>query len=130
MYEPSITGRIGAGGKRVVDSIVKALASLHIHPNILTLIGMVINIFAMILFAKGIFTWAALVIVFAGIFDIVDGEVARFRNAQSKLGGAYVEPVSHDIMYSFFFMLLGIAGYLQFDSALVLAAGAFASLLA
>ena len=45
----SITGRIGAGGKRVLDSIVNLLASLRIHPNILTLIGMVINIFAMIL---------------------------------------------------------------------------------
>src|SRR5206468_1344827 len=64
MHEPkSITGRIGAGGKRVVDSIVKGLASLHIHPNILTLIGMVINIFAMVLFAKGIFSWDGLVLI-------------------------------------------------------------------
>jgi hypothetical protein len=36
----SITGRIGAGGKRVVDSIVNLLANLHVHPNILTLVGM------------------------------------------------------------------------------------------
>ena len=43
----------------------------------LTLIGLLINIFAAILFAKGLFFWAGLVIIFAGIFDIVDGEVAR-----------------------------------------------------
>jgi len=73
----SITGRIGAGGKRVLDSLVNLLASLRVHPNILTLIGLVINIFAMVLFAKGVFMWAALVILFAGIFDMVDGEVAR-----------------------------------------------------
>src|SRR5438034_11381541 len=85
----SITGRIGAGGKRVVDSIVKGLASLHIHPNILTLIGMVINIFAMVLFAKGIFAWAALVIMFAGIFDIVDGEVARRTKRETKFGAFF-----------------------------------------
>ena len=72
----SITGSIGAGGKRVLDSIVNLLASLNVHPNILTLIGMLINIVAMILFYKGIFSWAAVVVIFAGIFDIVDGEVA------------------------------------------------------
>src|SRR5438093_8493614 len=85
----SITGRIGAGGKRVVDSLVTLLASLRVHPNILTLIGMLINIFAMILFAKGIFKYAALVIVFAGIFDIVDGEVARRTNRDTKFGAFF-----------------------------------------
>src|ERR1051326_4816369 len=90
MEEPhSITGRIGAGGQRVVDSIVKALASLRVDPNILTLIGMVSNIFAMILFAKGVFTWAALVIMFAGIFDIVDGEVARRTKLETKFGAFF-----------------------------------------
>src|SRR5437773_11004546 len=85
----SITGRIGACGKRVVDSIGKGQASLHIHPNSLTLIGMVINIFAMVLFAKGIFSWAGLVIMFAGIFDIVDGEVARRTKRETKFGAFF-----------------------------------------
>ena len=105
-YQPrSITGRIGAGGKRVVDSIVKGLASLRIHPNILTLIGMVINIFAMILFAKGIFTWAALVIMFAGIFDIVDGEVARRTMRETKFGAFFDSVIDR---YSDLLLLLGL----------------------
>jgi hypothetical protein len=62
------------------------------------------------------------------LLDGVDGEVARFRNAQSIVGGQYVEPVSHDIMYSLFFMLLGVAAYYQFDTVWVLYAGAAASL--
>src|SRR5213593_4281615 len=86
---PSITGRIGAGGKRVLDSLVNLLASLRVHPNILTLIGLVINIFAMVLFAKGIFRWAALVIMFAGVFDIVDGEVARRTKRETKFGAFF-----------------------------------------
>ena len=101
----SITGRIGAGGKRVVDSIVNLLASLGIHPNILTLIGMVINILAMILFSKGIFTWAALVIVFAGIFDIVDGEVARRTNRVTKFGAFFDSVIDR---YSDLLLLLGL----------------------
>ena len=105
-YEPrSITGWIGAGGKLVVDSIVRGLANLHIHPNILTLIGMVINIFATVLFAKGIFTWAALVIMFAGIFDIVDGEVARRTQRDTKFGAFFDSVVDR---YSDLLLLLGL----------------------
>src|SRR5207244_13308822 len=106
MHEPrSITGRIGVGGKRVVDSIVKGLASLHIHPNILTLIGMVINIFAMVLFAKGIFLWAGLVIVFAGILDIVDGEVARRTKRVTKFGAFFDSVIDR---YSYISLMLGL----------------------
>ena len=101
----SITGRIGAGGKRIVGSIVNLLASLGIHPNILTLIGMVINIGAMILFAKGVFTWAALVIVFAGIFDIVDGEVARRTKRDTKFGAFFDSVIDR---YSDLLLLLGL----------------------
>src|SRR5213082_3186418 len=101
----SITGRIGAGGKRIVDSIVNLLASLRVHPNILTLIGMVINIFAMILFSKGIFSWAALVILFAGIFDIVDGEVARRTHRETKFGAFFDSVIDR---YSDLLLLLGL----------------------
>src|SRR5437867_5296449 len=105
-HEPnSITGRIGAGGKRIVDSIVNLLASLGIHPNILTLIGMVINIGAMILFAKGIFTWAALVIILAGIFDMVDGEVARRTKRVTKFGAFFDSVIDR---YSDMLLLLGL----------------------
>jgi CDP-diacylglycerol--glycerol-3-phosphate 3-phosphatidyltransferase len=101
----SITGQIGAGGKRVLDSIVNLLASLRVHPNILTLIGMVINIAAMILFSKGIFTWAALVIVFAGIFDMVDGEVARRTKRVTRFGAFFDSVIDR---YSDLLLLLGL----------------------
>ena len=112
----SITGRIGAGGKRIVDSIVNLLASLHVHPNILTLIGLVINIFAMVLFAKGIFVWAALVIMFAGIFDIVDGEVARRTKRVTKFGAFFDSVIDR---YSDMLLLLGlIIWYAKIDRIL------------
>jgi len=106
LQEPkSITGRIGAGGKRIVDSIVNLLASLRVHPNILTLIGLLINIFATVLFAKGIFAWAALVVVFAGIFDIVDGEVARRTQRDTKFGAFFDSVIDR---YSDLLLLLGL----------------------
>ena len=106
IYQPtSISGRIGAGGKQIVDSIVDGLAKLHVHPNILTLIGLLINIFAMVLFAKGIFRWAGLVIVFAGIFDIVDGEVARRTKRVTKFGAFFDSVIDR---YSDMLLLLGL----------------------
>ncbi|HYR83005.1 MAG TPA: CDP-alcohol phosphatidyltransferase family protein [Terriglobia bacterium] len=101
----SISGRIGAGGKRIVDSLVMWLSSWRVNPNVLTLIGMVINIYAMVLFAKGIFLWAGLVIVFAGIFDIVDGEVARRTKRVTKFGAFFDSVIDR---YSDLLLLLGL----------------------
>src|SRR5499425_2140419 len=101
----SITGQIGAAGKRGVDFIVNLLASFHVHPNILTLVGMLINIFAMILFANGVFTWAALVILFAGIFDMLDGEVARRTKRVTKFGAFFDSVIDR---YSDLLLLLGL----------------------
>src|SRR5437773_6347077 len=105
MQLKSISGRIGAGGKWILDSLVAWLSNLHINPNILTLIGLLINIFAMVLFAKGIFLWAGVVIVFAGIFDMVDGEVARRTKRVTKFGAFFDSVIDR---YSDMLLLLGL----------------------
>ncbi len=105
MQLKSISGRIGAGGKWILDSLVAWLSNLHINPNVLTLIGLLINIFAMVLFAKGIFLWAGLVILFAGIFDIVDGEVARRTQRVTKFGAFFDSVIDR---YSDLLLLLGL----------------------
>jgi CDP-diacylglycerol--glycerol-3-phosphate 3-phosphatidyltransferase len=103
--QPSITGRIGAGGKRIFDVLVDWLSDLRVHPNILTLLGLVVNIFAAVLFAKGLFFWAGLVVLFAGIFDMVDGEVARRTKRDTKFGAFFDSVIDR---YSDLILLLGI----------------------
>jgi len=83
------TRAIGAGCKFVLDRIVRALALTKINPNVLTFIGLLINIVAAILFGYGQFFYAGLVIIGAGIFDMVDGRVARFTNTVSHFGGFF-----------------------------------------
>jgi len=87
--EFSISGILGTIGQWILGSIVTLLAALRINPNILTLIGLFINIFAMVLFAKGMFTWAGLVVLFASIFDMVDGEVARRTGRVTRFGAFF-----------------------------------------
>lgn len=105
MSSSSISGYIGAGGKWVLDSIVGLLSALRVNPNILTLIGLVINIFAAVLFAKGRFMFAGLVVVFAGIFDMVDGEVARRTGRVTKFGAFFDSVIDR---YSDVVLLLGL----------------------
>lgn len=102
---PSISGRIGAGGRFLFDALVGWLSYLRIHPNILTLLGLVVNIFAAILFARGLFFWAGLVVLFAGIFDMVDGEVARRTKRVTKFGAFFDSVIDR---YSDLILLIGI----------------------
>jgi CDP-diacylglycerol---glycerol-3-phosphate 3-phosphatidyltransferase len=78
------TRAIGVACNSVIKLIVRALALSKIHPNVLTFVGLLINIGAAVLLARGRFTQAALVIIGAGIFDMVDGRVARETNQVTR----------------------------------------------
>src|SRR3974377_1301460 len=70
----------------VIDRIVRLLALARISPNVLTFLGLVINIGAAYLFALGHFRWAAVVVIGAGLFDMVDGRVARATDRVTRFG--------------------------------------------
>src|SRR3984885_12078682 len=69
--------------------IVRGLALSRIHPNVLTFLGLVINVGAAWLLAVGQVRWAGAVIIGAGLFDMVDGEVARETNRVTRFGGFF-----------------------------------------
>jgi len=73
----TFTRGIGWVCGKIIDRIVGALALSRIHPNVLTFLGLVINTWAAFLFAAGSFRWAGAVVILAGLFDMVDGRVAR-----------------------------------------------------
>jgi len=83
----------------LLQAIVNGLALTRISPNVLTFIGLVINIIAAILFGFAnvdnyvrMFLYAGLVIIGAGIFDMVDGRVAR-QTKQVTVFGAFFDSV-------------------------------------
>jgi CDP-diacylglycerol--glycerol-3-phosphate 3-phosphatidyltransferase len=73
----------------MIDRIVRWLALSRIHPNVLTFLGLVINILAAWMFARGRFVGAGLVVVGAGLFDMVDGRVARATDRVTRFGGFF-----------------------------------------
>jgi CDP-diacylglycerol--glycerol-3-phosphate 3-phosphatidyltransferase len=85
----TFTRAIGVVCGAIIDRIVRALTLSRIHPNVLTFLGLVINIWAAALFAQGRFFEAGLVVVGAGLFDMVDGRVARESNRVTRFGGFF-----------------------------------------
>jgi CDP-diacylglycerol--glycerol-3-phosphate 3-phosphatidyltransferase len=85
----TFTRGIGVVCGAIIDRIVRWLALSRIHPNVLTFLGLVINIWAAWLFSKGSFKWAGAVVIGAGLFDMVDGRVARATHQVTRFGGFF-----------------------------------------
>lgn len=85
----TFTRAIGLACNKVILIIVRALALSKIHPNVLTFLGLLINVGAAWLLAVGQFRWAGAVIIGAGLFDMVDGRVARETNRVTRFGGFF-----------------------------------------
>jgi len=84
-----VTRWIGSGSRWLLDKIVGALAATGINPNFLTFLGLLVNGWAAVLFARGQFPAAAAVIFFAGFLDMLDGQVARRRNRVTAFGAFF-----------------------------------------
>ena len=78
---------IGRAGQRIIDAMVRWLARGHINPNILTFIGVAINVGSGLLFGFGKFFWAGIVLIVANLFDMLDGQVARLSGRVTSFGG-------------------------------------------
>ncbi|HTY62140.1 MAG TPA: CDP-alcohol phosphatidyltransferase family protein [Acidobacteriota bacterium] len=99
---------IGRGGKYLLDRIVWILTRLKINPNILTFTGVLISFWAAWEFGFGNFSRGALVIILAGMFDMLDGEVARVSLTETSFGAFYDSVIDR---YSDIIILQGLVVY-------------------
>ena len=107
------TGAFGRACRVLLHAIVRGLALTRISPNVLTFIGLLINSVAAILFGYAtsqnyprMFLYAGLVIIGAGIFDMVDGRVARATNQVTTFGGFFDSVIDRYSDVVLFFGLL------------------------
>src|SRR5215217_2943212 len=82
----TLTGFIGTLCMWPLRAIIAASVALGIHPNTLTLIGVLINVAAAVALGLDRFALAALILIAANIFDFIDGKVAHITNTQSAFG--------------------------------------------
>jgi len=78
---------IGRGAMSIINAMVRGLASAGVPPNILTTIGVCINLGCCVLFGFGEFFWAGSVLIIANLFDMLDGNVARLSGRVTLFGG-------------------------------------------
>jgi phosphatidylglycerophosphate synthase len=83
----TVTGLIGKVFMFPLRVIINTCVRLRIHPNILTFVGVIINVAAAWALALGKFVTAGVIMVIANIFDFIDGKVALELEAVSAFGG-------------------------------------------
>jgi CDP-diacylglycerol---glycerol-3-phosphate 3-phosphatidyltransferase len=103
-----ISDLIGRGGKFLLGFIVGGLARFRVNPNILTFTGVVISFWAAWNFGYGEFWRGALIIILAGLFDMLDGEVARHTQSVTRFGAFYDSVIDR---YSDIILLQGLMVY-------------------
>ena len=82
----TFTGAIGAACMFPLRAIINISVALGIHPNTLTLIGVLVNVAAAFALGRDHFIWAGLIMIVANIFDFIDGKVAHITGKQSQFG--------------------------------------------
>jgi CDP-diacylglycerol--glycerol-3-phosphate 3-phosphatidyltransferase len=85
-HRMTLTGVIGAACMRPLRAIIKFCVALRVHPNTLTLIGVIVNVGAAFALGYQHFKLAFLIMLVANIFDFIDGKVAHELQLQSQFG--------------------------------------------
>src|SRR3954470_3924500 len=107
------TSAVGKACGKLLYAIVNGLALTRVSPNVLTFMGLVINAAAAVCFGlaqaenqRRMFLYAGLVIIGAGIFDMVDGRVARATRQVTTCGGFFDSVIDRYSDVALFFGLL------------------------
>jgi CDP-diacylglycerol---glycerol-3-phosphate 3-phosphatidyltransferase len=108
----TFTGAIGALFMLPLRAIIAASVALRIHPNVLTLAGVLINVWAAWELALGRFVRAGFVMLLANMFDFIDGKVAAASGQQSEFGGFWDSVMDRFSDITLFIGLIYLYGHL------------------
>ena len=103
---------------KIINPLVHGMIKVGITPNFITTTGLLLNMVAAAIFIYAgaccpgelsYVGWGGGIVLFAGLFDMMDGRVARVGNMSSTFGAFYDSVLDR---YSELFTLLGISYYL------------------
>ncbi len=92
-----------------IEKILKSISHLNLNPNFLTTLALIIGIFAGYFFSLGKFIIAGILTLLSGIFDTIDGKIARLNNRVTKFGALYDSTLDR---YAEVIVFFGIGVYL------------------
>ncbi len=104
---------------KILNPFIMLMHKMGVTPNMITSFGLILNIVAAIIFVIGAeqpdrinmtyIGWGGFTILIAGLFDMMDGRLARIANLSSSYGAFYDSVIDR---YSELIMFLGICYYL------------------
>src|SRR5579875_4122960 len=103
-----LSRRIQQQVRLLVAFIIRPLANLGVTPNMLTLVGLLLSGLTALVIAQGYLVAGGLLVLFAGIFDMFDGAVARVRQAATTFGAFFDSTLDR---YSESIILFGLLWY-------------------
>ncbi len=110
-------GAAGGAAQRIFAwpyrGVLAFLLWTGVSPNQLTLLALASNVVSGVLIVTGNWAWAAIALIAGGIFDVMDGSVARHRG-ESRRSGAFMDSVldriSDMVLFSCLFWRLAADG--------------------
>ncbi len=84
-----IPQKVRDGFEKVLDPLAHLLIRFHVRPNVITTIGTLILVASAAAFALGAVRWGGLLLLCSGVFDMVDGRVARQGSMTTTFGAFY-----------------------------------------
>lgn len=82
----SLTDYLRAQATVITHPIARLLEKLGMHPNTVTIIGLLLNIGAGAILATGHLVWGGIFLLVASSVDSLDGALARVSGAKSRFG--------------------------------------------
>ncbi|PKP44184.1 MAG: CDP-alcohol phosphatidyltransferase family protein, partial [Bacteroidetes bacterium HGW-Bacteroidetes-12] len=121
---------------KIINPLINLLVKIGVTPNMITTVGLLLNIVACVIFIIGAkfgerndmtyVGWGGFTILIAGLFDMIDGRLARIGNMSSTFGALYDSVLDR---YSEMVMFLGICYYLVAQSFFLSSLFAFIALI-
>jgi phosphatidylglycerophosphate synthase len=99
----SLTSQIRDLTRNLLNSIAGFLDRLGVNPNLLTILGAAGHLLAAGLIGRGYFFSGALVLLFFGLFDALDGALARYQQKITDFGG-FLDSICDRLSEGFIFL--------------------------
>jgi CDP-diacylglycerol--glycerol-3-phosphate 3-phosphatidyltransferase len=77
------------GVMQLLGPLVRLLVRLHVRPNTITTLGTLVVMGSAFAFARGRAHWAGFLLLLSGVFDMLDGRVARDGGGPTVFGAFY-----------------------------------------
>ena len=84
-----IPQRVKDGFVKMIGPLARLLIKRGVHPNAITTVGTVVVIVSGVAFGVGAIRWGGLLLLLSGIFDLLDGQVARQGGKITTFGAFY-----------------------------------------